>query len=136
MRPELVGGPLEVSDDDLARWRAHEWRLIPAVPRAPLMNMALDEVLTLRVGRGERPPTLRIWGWSRPCVVLGRFQSVRNEVNEAAAAEHGIAIVRRISGGGAMFIELEGAITYSIYASEEIVKGLSFLYSYSFFVAW
>ena len=95
------------------------WRLLPPVARPPLINMALDEVLTERVGRGERPPTLRVWGWSASCVVLGRFQSVRNEVNEAAARERGIGIVRRISGGGAMFIEPEGAITWSLYAPEE-----------------
>src|SRR5919205_472974 len=64
-----------------------------------LLNMALDEVLTERVGAGTRPPTLRVWGWSGRCVVLGRFQSVRNEVDEEAAARHGVEIVRRISGG-------------------------------------
>jgi lipoate-protein ligase A len=119
-----------------ARWRALDWRLIPETPRAPSLNMALDEVLTLRVGRGERPPTLRIWGWSGRCVVLGRFQSVRNEVNAEVAQEQGVELVRRISGGGAMFIEPEGAITYSIYAPESLVAGLSFAESYAFFDAW
>jgi lipoate---protein ligase len=118
------------------RWRAYQWRLIPGRPLPPLMNMALDEVLTLRVGRGERPPTVRVWGWSNPCVVLGRFQSVQNEVNEDAAHKMGIQIVRRISGGGAMFIEPEGAITYSIYAPDEIVQGMNFPESYAFFDAW
>jgi len=128
--------PTPGARSDVERWRGYDWRLIPGVPRAPLMNMALDEVLTLRVGRGERPPTLRIWGWSDPCIVLGRFQSVRNEVNAAAAAEHGVEIVRRVSGGGAMFIEPEGAITYSIYAPEAMVAGLTFPESYAFFDAW
>jgi lipoate-protein ligase A len=118
------------------RWRVYQWHLIPGQPLPPLMNMALDEVLTLRVGRGERPPTIRVWGWSNPCVVLGRFQSVKNEVNEDAAHELGIQIVRRISGGGAMFIEPEGAITYSIYAPDEIVQGMNFPESYEFFDAW
>ena len=89
--------------DEAARWQALPWKLLPAVARPPLLNMALDEVLVERVGAATRPPTLRIWGWSAPCVVLGRFQSVRNEVDEEAAARHGIQIVRRISGGGAMF---------------------------------
>ncbi len=118
------------------RWRAYDWRVIPGVARPPLMNMALYEVLTLRVGRGERLPTVRIWGWDRRCVVLGRFQSVRNEVDEAAMRTEGVELVRRISGGGAMFIEPEGAITWSIYAPEEIVRGMSFPESYAFFDAW
>jgi lipoate---protein ligase len=134
MASETVVASGTVPDEE--RWRAYGWRLLPQVARPPLINMALDEVLTERVGRGERPPTLRIWGWTGRCVVLGRFQSVRNEVNEEAARRHDVAIVRRISGGGAMFIEPEGAITYSIYAPEAMVRGLSFPESYAFFDAW
>ncbi|MCC6312983.1 MAG: lipoate--protein ligase family protein [Thermomicrobiales bacterium] len=100
------------------------------------MNMALDEVLTERVGRGERPPTLWVWGWSAPCIVLGRFQSVRNEVNETNAVANGVEIVRRISGGGAMFIQPEGAITYSILAPDSLVAGLTFPESYAFLDSW
>jgi lipoate---protein ligase len=121
---------------EVERWRALPWRLLPETPRSPLLNMALDEVLTERVGAGERPPTLRIWGWSAPCVVLGRFQSVRNEVDEDAAARHGVEIVRRVSGGGAMFIEPEGAITWSLYAPESLTRGMNFADSYRFFDAW
>jgi lipoate-protein ligase A len=119
-----------------ARWKAYDWQLIPQVARPPLMNMALDEVLTLRVGRGQSRPTMRIWGWDARCIVLGRFQSVRNEVNEEAAKANDVQLVRRISGGGAMFIEPEGAITYSIYAPESLVTGMNFPESYAFFDAW
>src|SRR3954470_4842829 len=128
--------PIALTDEEIARWQSLSWRILPPTPYPPLMNMALDEVLTERVGRGERGPTLRVWGWSAPCVVLGRFQSVRNEVDEVTAARHSVQIVRRISGGGAMFIEPEGAITWSIYAPEEMVKGLSFPESYAFFDGW
>lgn len=127
---------IELIQRQAERWRAYEWRLIPAVAQRPVINMALDEVLTLRVGSRQRPPTIRVWGWASPCVVIGRFQSVKNEVDESSARAQGIEIVRRISGGGAMFIEPEGAITYSIYAPEELVQGLSFPESYAFFDAW
>jgi lipoate-protein ligase A len=126
----------EMTPEQLERWRALDWKLIPGAPTPPLLNMALDEVLAERVGRGERAPTLRIWGWSRPCIVLGRFQSVRNEIDEAAAERNGVQIVRRISGGGAMFIEPEGAITWSLYAPESITAGMTFAESYRFFDAW
>lgn len=124
--------PSEVED----RWRQVDWELIPAVPEAPPMNLALDEVLTKTVGRGERRPTLRFWAWSAPCVVLGRFQSVRNEVQIENAREHGVQIVRRISGGGAMFIEPPLAITYSIHVPPSFVEGLSFPQSYAFLDSW
>ena len=99
----------DVIEDQNARWKQYDWKLIPAVAQRPLINMALDEVLTVKVGKGERPPTIRVWGWASKCIVLGRFQSVKNEVDEASAREHGVEIVRRISGGGAMFIEPDGS---------------------------
>ncbi len=119
-----------------ARWRAYDWRLIPAAPTSPVMNMALDAVLTERVGAGRRPATLRIWGWAASCVVLGRFQSVRNEIDEEGLRDLGITFVRRITGGGAMYIEPEGAITYSLVAPESLVAGMGFAESYAFLDAW
>jgi lipoate---protein ligase len=132
----MMADPSLLAAEESARWRALSWKLLPAVARPPLLNMALDEVLVERVGAGARLPTLRIWGWSAPCVVLGRFQSVRNEVDEEAADRNGIEIVRRISGGGAMFIEPEGAITWSLYAPESMAAGMTFAESYRFFDAW
>lgn len=123
-------------DDLEQRWKAQDWQLIPPTPLAAAENLALDEVLTLRVGRGERKPTLRFWAWRKQAVILGRFQSVRNEINPDVAAERDIDVVRRISGGGAMFVEPEGAITYSIYVPDEFVQGMSFSESYEMFDQW
>ena len=117
-------------------WRDHEWRLIHTVPQSPALHMALDDVLTHEVGAGRRPPTLRIWEWASSAVVIGRFQSLRNEVDAQAAQRHGIEIVRRISGGGAMFIEPGNTITYSIYAPLSLVKDMSFQEAYAFLDAW
>lgn len=118
------------------RWSAYTWNVIPPSPSTPAMNQALEEVLTDRVASGARNPTIRFWGWDRSCVVLGRFQSVRNEVDLAAAERENVDLVRRITGGGAMFIEPEGAITYSIYAPLELVADLDLLQSYRFFDSW
>jgi lipoate-protein ligase A len=98
--------------------------------------MALDDVLTHEVGAGRRAPTLRIWEWASPAVVIGRFQSLRNEVDAEAAQRHGIEVVRRVSGGGAMFIEPGNTITYSIYAPKSLVKDLSFQEAYAFLDEW
>jgi len=118
------------------RWLNYEWRLIRDEPTAPRLHMAIDEVLTQEVGEGRRPPTLRIWEWNSNAVILGRFQSVRNEVDPAGAARHGMTIARRITGGGAMLIEPHNAITYSLYAPEALVKGMSFIDSYAFLDQW
>ena len=69
-------------------------------------------------------------------MVLGRFQSVKNEVDEDAARDHGIRIVRRMTGGGAMFVEPENVITYSIYAPPGLVAGMSSVDSYAFLDEW
>ncbi len=117
-------------------WSDHDWHLIHTEPQAPSLHMALDEVLTDEVASGQRPPTIRVWEWATSAVVIGRFQSLRNEVDSLAAERHGITVVRRISGGGAMFIEPGNTITYSIYAPLSLVEGMSFQQSYELMDAW
>ncbi len=119
-----------------AGWPDFSWCLIRPRPLVPAMNLALDEVLTRRVGSRERQPTLRFWGWSEPVVVLGRFQSVSNEVDEEAAEREGVTVVRRMTGGGAMFTEPENHITYSVYAPPELVEGMGTVESYAFLDDW
>ena len=117
-------------------WNGYDWQLIHEPAQSPALHMALDEVLTDEVAAGTRPPTLRIWEWASSAVVIGRFQSLRNEVDAEAAERHGIEVVRRISGGGAMFIEPGNTITYSIYAPSTLISGLSFQESYALMDSW
>ena len=63
--------------------------------------------------------------------MIGSFQSVRNELHPEGVARHGISVVRRISGGGAMFMEAGNCITYSLYLPQTLVDGISFADSYA-----
>ena len=117
-------------------WADYDWQLIHGGPLAPVLHVALDEALLDAVAAGTRKPTLRVWEWELPCVVIGRFQSLANEVDADAARELGINVVRRISGGGAMFMEGGNCVTYSIYAPDALVAGMSFQESYAFFDQW
>ena len=85
---------------------------------------------------GSGRPTLRFWDWDSPLVVIGSFQSVRNEVDPEGAQRHGIDVVRRVSGGGAMFMEPGNTITYSLAVPTSLVEGLSFERSYAFLDEW
>ncbi|MEV0664095.1 biotin/lipoate A/B protein ligase family protein [Actinomadura luteofluorescens] len=133
---EAVGIAVRRAVARASDWREHDWRLIHEPPQDPALHMALDQVLAEEVGAGRRPPTLRVWEWASPAVVIGSFQSLRNEVDAARAEHHGVDVVRRISGGGAMFIEPGNTITYSLYAPESLVAGMSFVESYAFLDDW
>lgn len=111
-------------------WTDHNWELIELPAQNAHTHMALDQILLEQVNLGQRQPTLRFWEWSGPAVAMGIFQSVKNEVDMDAAKRHGVEVSRRISGGGAMFIEPGNTITYSIYAPKSLVTGLSFSDAY------
>ncbi|MFB8030201.1 MULTISPECIES: biotin/lipoate A/B protein ligase family protein [unclassified Streptomyces] len=117
-------------------WSDHDWQLVHMEPQAPALHMALDEVLTAEVAAGRRAPTLRVWEWASPAVVIGSFQSLRNEVDPEGVARHGMTVVRRVSGGGAMFVEPSSTITYSLSVPESLVSGLSFADSYAYLDDW
>ena len=117
-------------------WSDHHWNIIAPTVLPTHLNVALDEVLTEEVGAGRRNPTIRFWDWQEPSAIIGSFQSYRNEVDPAGVARHGITVVRRISGGGAMFMEAGNCITYSLYVPQTLVDGISFADSYAFLDAW
>ncbi|MFF8641152.1 biotin/lipoate A/B protein ligase family protein [Streptomyces sp. NPDC015345] len=117
-------------------WTDYDWQLVHEGPQPPALHMALDEVLTQEVAAGRRPPTLRVWEWGAPSVIIGSFQSLANEVDQEGAARHGIDVVRRVSGGGAMFVEPGNTITYSLSVPDALVQGLSFQDSYAYLDDW
>lgn len=134
--PESVAIAVRRALGHATGWHDHTFEFIHEGPQSAAMHMALDEVIAGDVGLGLRPPTLRIWEWAAPTVVIGSFQSLRNEVDPEGAANHGVTVVRRISGGGAMFIEPGNTITFSLYVPASLVEGLSFEASYAFLDDW
>ncbi len=133
---ESVGVAVRRALGKATGWDDHVFDVIPARVLHPAMHVALDEVIAREVASGLRPPTLRFWDWDSPLVVIGSFQSVRNEVDPDGAARHDIDIVRRVSGGGAMFMEPGNTITYSLVVPTSLVEGLSFERSYPFLDEW
>jgi len=134
--PEAVGTAVRRALVTAPGWSDFDWEIVHDKAVSPRMNLALDEVLTARVGEGRRRPTLRIWEWDESAVVIGSFQSYRNEVDPDGAAQHGFDVVRRISGGGAMLMAAGQIITYSLYVPASLVQGMTFADSYAFLDDW
>ncbi|WP_168625856.1 MULTISPECIES: lipoate--protein ligase family protein [unclassified Cryobacterium] len=134
--PEAVATTVRRALSQASTWTDYDWQLVHGDAYPPTLQLALDQVLTEEVGAGRRKPTLRMWEWNEPAVVIGSFQSVKNEVDLENAEKYGFQVVRRISGGGAMLMDAGTIITYSIYAPSELVHGMSFADSYAFLDEW
>ena len=96
--------------------------------------MGLDEAVIESVAAGISAPTLRFYGWEPRAISLGYFQGIRDEIDIEACERSGIDIVRRITGGGAVFHDAE--VTYSIVVPEgHALAPPSILDSYSLICA-
>ena len=134
--PEAVAIAVRRALGHATSWQDLTFELIHSGPLPAAVHVALDQVLSEELVAGRRGPTLRFWEWVEPAVVIGSFQSLRNEVDPEGAARHGITVVRRISGGGAMFMEAGNCITFSLVVPASLVDGLSFEQSYAFLDDW
>ena len=81
------------------------WRLLDTPPLSAADNMALDETLVELRGAGRTPDTLHFLQFSPRAVLVGFHQSLAEEVRGGYCAENGIAVNRRITGGGALFFD-------------------------------
>jgi lipoate-protein ligase A len=92
------------------------WRFLPIQTNNAFMNMAIDEaILTARIA-GNVLNTLRFYRWQPSTVSIGRNQTPENEVYLDACRQQGVDLVRRISGGGTVYHDFEGEVTYSAVA--------------------
>lgn len=76
--------------------------------------MAMDESLAENVRAGKAPPTLRVYGWDRASLTIGRFQRA-GELDLGYCRSEDIPLVRRPTGGRAVLHGEE--LTYSFSAS-------------------
>lgn len=134
--PEAVGIAVRRALGHATDWSDHTFDVIGPVTMDPRMHVALDEVMAKELAEGTINPCLRIWDWDRPLVVIGSFQSYANEIDDEGRKRHGMHVVRRITGGGAMFMEQGNCVTYSLIAPVSLVEGLSFERSYAFLDEW
>lgn len=102
-----------------------EWRLIPLETYNGFRNMALDEAILSQAIKGKSPNTIRFYKWKPSTVSIGRHQSFSAEVNMEALNQLSFDVVRRITGGGAVFHDSVREITYSIVCPIKFLKKLN-----------
>ena len=100
------------------------WRFLPLEVKSGYWNMALDEAILHNVMLKKSPSTLRFYKWKPSTASIGRNQSLSTEINIAFTRENNIDVVRRITGGGAVFHDEKREITYSIICSIKYLEGL------------
>ena len=69
----------------------------------PAVNLAYEEYFLK--GAALEQDLFMLWQ-NEPAVVVGRFQNTLEEIDAAFAAAHQIQVIRRISGGGAVYHDL------------------------------
>jgi lipoate-protein ligase A len=92
------------------------WRLLKLETHRAFMNMAIDEaVLTART-IDRVPNTLRLYQWKPSVVSVGRNQNPESEVYLENCRKLGVNVVRRMTGGGTVYHDERGEVTYSFVA--------------------
>ncbi|NLI04574.1 MAG: lipoate--protein ligase family protein [Actinomycetaceae bacterium] len=134
--PDVVGIAVRRALGHAIAWHDLTFDVIHHEPMKPAMHVALDQVMIDSLAEGKREAALVIWEWDSPLVVIGSFQSVKNEIDFEALERHNMQVVRRITGGGAMFMEAGNCITYSLLVPTALVEGMSFERSYAYLDEW
>jgi lipoate-protein ligase A len=92
-----------------------EWRVLDTGLRPATENMALNRAVLEAHAAGESPHTLRFLQFT-PSALVGFHQDVDQELRVDYCREHQIAIQRRISGGGAIYLD-ETQLGWELYTS-------------------
>lgn len=92
---------------------AETWRLLETGLASAARNIALDRALLEARDADEIPSTLRFLRFL-PSVLLGSRQSANQELDRAACATNAIGIQRRLSGGGAWYVD-ERCLGWELY---------------------
>lgn len=98
-----------------------EWRLIREDVRRGPLNMALDEIAAETAASGG-PRTLRVYRWKPATLSLGYHQD-SNTVDWKFCDREGISVTRRPTGGGGIYHDAQGDISYSIVAPADELPG-------------
>ena len=98
------------------------WRLIPLQTHNAFMNMAIDEAILQSRVENLTSNTIRLYQWQPSAVSIGKNQNPNETVYMDNCRKLGVDIVRRNSGGGTVFHDQTGELTYSVTAQTQDLK--------------
>ncbi|MFK7696576.1 lipoate--protein ligase [Paenibacillus sp. HJGM_3] len=81
----------------------------------PAMNLALEEYALKHLPANEEYLLFYI---NEPSIIIGKNQNTIEEINVPYVKEHGIHVVRRLSGGGAVYHDL-GNLNFSFLTDDD-----------------
>lgn len=93
------------------------FRIIDTGLRDGRHQVALDQALIELHKAGRSPDTIRFVRFP-PTVLLGRHQAVAQEIKQPYCRDNGVGLVRRITGGGAIYLD-EGQIGWELLISRQ-----------------
>jgi lipoate-protein ligase A len=106
------------------------WRLISLEIHNAFMNMAIDEAIMKSRINNLVSNTLRLYQWKPSAVSIGKNQNPNDTVYVDNCRKLGVDIVRRNSGGGTVFHDQAGELTYSVTAqTSELGKDVTEVYT-------
>jgi lipoate-protein ligase A len=109
------------------------WRLIPLQTHNASMNMAIDEAILTSRTQNHVPNTLRFYQWQPSAVSIGKNQNPHETLYMDALKKLGVDLVRRTSGGGTVYHDQTGEITYSLTArAHDLGKDIPAVYTSSY----
>lgn len=107
------------------------WRLLKLEVNDAFTNMAIDEAIMKARIKGTIPNTIRFYQWQPSAVTIGRFQNIFQEVHIENCKKQRVDVVRRITGGGAIYHDCDGEITYSVVANEKDLGSTDVIVAYT-----
>jgi lipoate-protein ligase A len=110
-----------MADDGAGPLADREWRLIREEARDGPMQMALDEIAAETAARGG-PRTVRVYQWEPSTLSLGYGQDP-DTVDWDHCATAGVSVTRRQTGGGGIYHDVDGDVSYSIVAPKSELPG-------------
>ncbi len=87
----------------------------------PCYNLAFEEYCLTSLT--QYPRIMLLWQ-NENAVIIGRYQNALSEINQSAAMRYGVTVVRRSTGGGAVYHDL-GNLNYSFITPAEKLSAIN-----------